>query len=432
MSRRDDKRSVFTTIGAYTSFMENTKLPEPQDTYTSINDTKNDIVAFLMDVIKSIVGTDGLQDVIGKLFTDFVDGAEPELKTATKNQFIKFNAGDNIPAAFTNGVRVPVKNIDACGNLKKSGNASVDDLLHNNAVTDFNSSAYNAIVNAGTEVVYNNLKIKYDSVTDEFIFKHTGSDATVGAWMGNYIDKTVIINKKNFLTNVMNAVYGTITAHQNKTVEEVYQELQISKLLENMINGDDTLTLNQKDFDELLEKAKNLVNGVVYYDMGCGMIGATLSLSGMTNFISQVSGMTDSHTAGNAVAATMDESLQNNATVAAANKQTIRDGFFQRLIKAFNMALTQLCTISPQIRALQAIMSAIENNGVVMMGKAKDDLKKFKVFIKCMIREAIKMIVQFIFNIAIAYLAAWLIPIVKKLIREKIIQYVGTLKSLIA
>jgi uncharacterized protein YaaR (DUF327 family) len=249
--------------------------------------------------------------------------------------------------------------------------------------------------------------------------------------MGDYIDDAVIINKKEFLTNVMNAVYGTITAHQNKTVEEVYQELQVTKLLENMINGDDTLELSQSDYDELLQKAQNLINGIVYYDMGCGLVAASLSLSGMTDFISQVSGTTDSYTAANAVAATMDESLQNNPEVAAANKQTIRDGFFQRLIKAFTMALSQLCSASPQVRALQAIISAIENNGMVLIGKAKEDIKKFKVFIKCMIKEAIKMIVKFIFDIAMALLVAWLLPIIKKLIQEKIIQYVGTLKSLV-
>ncbi len=433
MSKSDNKRSVFTTIGAYTSFMESTKLPEPHDTYTSINDTKNDTVAFLMDIIKAIVGTDGLQDTIGKLFTDFIDGAEPELKTALKNQFIKFNAGDNLSStSFNDGIRVKAKDIDIYGILKKSNNTT-DDLLHDGTTPCFNNTAYNAILNTETEISYNNLLINYNSITDEFIFKPNGSTTTIGAWMGSYIDDAVIINKKQFLTNVMNSFYGTITANQNKTVEEVYQELQTAKLIENLINGDDSFELNQNDYDELLQKAQNLINGIVYYNMGCGLIAASLSLSGLTNFISQVSGITtDSHTAANAIAATMDESLESNTDIATANKESIRDNFFQRLIKAFNMALTQLCTTSPQVRALQAIMSAIENNGIVQIGKAKDDLKKFKVFIKCMIREAIKMIVKFIFNITMAFIAAWLAPIIKKLIQEKIIQYMGTLKSLIA
>jgi hypothetical protein len=436
MSIKEDKRGIFTTIGAYTSFMENIKLPEQRDAFTSISETKNDVVAFMMDIIKSIVGTDGLQETMGKLLTDFTDNAEPQLKTALRNQFMQFNAGDTLSSTpfNTNGARVKASKIDIAGKFKTSGNASVDDLLHSNNVTSFDSQAYNAIVNAGTDVVYNNLLVKYDSVTDEFIFKPNpavaAQNATVGAWMGNYIDKAVIINKKDFLTQVMNSVYGTITANQKKSVEQIYQELQVAKLLEKMINGDDSLVLTQDDFDELLQKAKDLEKGIIYYDMGCGMVGATLSLSGFTNFIAQVSGKTDSFTAGNAAAATIDESMKNTPDVAAENKQTVRDGFFKRLINAFNLALSQLTTTSPQVRALQAIMDMIKN-GVVLFTNTLNDIKKNKVFIKCMVIEAIKMISQYIFNIAVAYLIAWLTPIIKRLAQEKIIQYLGILKALI-
>ena len=48
-----------------------------------------------------------------------------------------------------------------------------------------------------------------------------------------------------------------------------------------------------------------------------------------------------------------------------------------------------------------------------------------------MVQEAIKMISEFIFNIAVAYLIAWLTPIIKRLTQEKIIQYLGILKALI-
>ncbi len=434
MSIKDDKRSIFTTIGAYTSYMQGIKLPEPQDAFTSINSTKNDITAFLMDVIKSIVGTDGLKETIGKLFTDLIDTVEPQIKEGLRNQFTQFNAGDAIPAGFTNGVRVKAAQIDINGTLKSSGNPSVDDLLRDNSVTSFNTRAYDAIINAGTDVIYNNLIVNYDAVTDEFIFKPNpavaAQNATVGAWMGNYIDDAVIINKKEFLTQVMNSVYGTITANQNKTVEQIYQELQVVKLLEKLIDGDDSLELTQEDFDELLQKAKALADGVIYYDMGCGLVGATLSLDAFTDFINQVSGMTDSNTAANAAEATIDESMEANPEVAATNKETIRDGFFQRLIKAFQLALSQLVSTSPQIRALQAIMGKVQN-GVVDFTKAVDDLKKWKVYIKCMINEIIKIVVKYIFDLAVSYLIAWLQPIIKKFAQEKIIQYLGVLKSLI-
>ncbi len=434
MSIKDDKRGVFTTIGAYTSYMQAIKLPEPQDTFSSINDTKNDIVAFLLDIIKSIVGTDGLKETTGKLFTDLLDSVEPQLKLGLTNQFTQYNAGDEIPTGFTNGIRVKASQIDIHGTLKSSGSPTVDDLLRDNTTTSFNTRAYDAIVNAGTDVIYNNLIINYDEVTDEFIFKPNpavaSQNATIGEWMGNYINDAVIINKKEFLTQVTNSVYGTITANQNKTVEQIYEELQVVKLLEKLIDGDDSLELTQEDFDELLQKAKALADGVIYYDMGCGLVGATLSLDAFTDFINQVSGMTDSHGVGDAIEATTSESMEDNPEVAETNKETIRDGFFQRLIKAFQLALAQLVTTSPQIRALMAIMG-VTQNGNVDFSKAVDDFKKWKVYIKCMVNEIVKIIVKFIFDLAIAYLIAWLTPIIKKFAKEKITQYLGVLRSLI-
>jgi hypothetical protein len=433
MSLKDQKRNVFTTIGAYTSFMETPNLPEQTDIFTSVNNTKNDVVAFLMDVIKSIVGTDGLQNVVGKLLTDFVDNAEPELKTAIRNQFIQYNAGDNIPAAFVSGIRVPVSKIDTFGKFKTSGNATVDDLLHGNNTSTFNKQAYNAIVNAGTDVIYNNLAIKYDSSTDEFIFKRNPAVAsqnqTIGAWMGNYIDDAVVINKKDFLTDTLNAVYGTITANQKKSVEEVYQELQVAKLIEFLIDGNDNIELTQQDFDELLQKAQDMVNGIIYYDMGCGMVGATLSLSGFTDFINTVSGTTDSFVAGNAAAETINESMSANPDIASENSQSIKDGFFRRLIRAITAAITYACATSPQIKALQAIMGFFETGSVQLENPTKD-IENYRVFIKCIVKAAIKMISRFIYGIAIALLVAWLKPVIKKIAQEKIIQYTGTIKSL--
>ena len=82
---------------------------------------------------------------------------------------------------------------------------------------------------------------------------------------------------------------------------------------------------------------------------------------------------------------------------------------------------------------LQAIISAFESpTGTPKIGDPKTDMKKFKIFIKCMLNDLMRMINQFIFELIVSFLIAMLVPIVKRIIQEKINQYVGILKSLIS
>ena len=86
MSLADNKRSIFTTIGSYSSLIEEGKRPRQSDLFPSINN-KDDIVPFLLDVLKTVAGTEVLKELIGGMFTKLIDTSEPQLKTALKKQF---------------------------------------------------------------------------------------------------------------------------------------------------------------------------------------------------------------------------------------------------------------------------------------------------------------------------------------------------------
>lgn len=433
MALLDDKKNVFTTIGSYVSFMQRTasQVDEIYNMYPSINN-KNDVVPFLLDTLKTTVGTDALKELIGELFTKIVDKIEPQIREVLKKQLTQVNAGNAMPTFFDAagaGIDIPVNRIDRRGKLRENPNSEVGSLLYGAAET-FDRRAHEAISMEGTSINYCGLSITFNSATDSFNLKSAIAAPSIGEWIGNYIDNTVIIDKKEFLTNVMNAVYGSVTANQDKTVEQVYQEMQISKIIEQLIEDNDSFEITQDDFDALLQQAQALVDGVVYYDMGCGMIGAQLPFDDMVALISQISGSTDSYATGNAVADTIDKSTENVQDVADENKQTIKDGFFQRIIKMIQQMLAEIATTSPQIQALKAIISMFEK-GVLTAQDTIEDLKNYKIFMKCIIKEIMKTINEFIFKLVVSYLIALLLPIVKKIIQEKITQYTGIVKSLI-
>jgi len=429
MSLADKKRGIFTIIGSYNSLMSEGKRPKQTDVFSSIN-SKDDVVPFVLDVLKTVAGTEALKEVIGGMFTKLIGEVEPKIKIALKKQFIKSNANEPIPST---PIIVPVKTIDVKGVFKTPPTSTGGNLIYG-ADTGFNNNAYSAILNNGTPVSYLNLSLTYDDITDSFQIKPSGlTMPTIGDFFSDFIDGTELINKKEIVSSVMDGVYGTLTKDQNKTVDEVYDELQAELLLQQLLDGDDSFVISPIKFDELLGKSREMVNGVVEYNMGCGLMPSELNFNDLSKLVSTISGSTNPFYIGNEIEATIEQSTSGNTsieTMTAKNKQTIKDGFFQKIIKIFTLKILQAVTTAPQIRVLLSLMSSLQNNGVILLSKAADDMKNFKTYLKCMAKEILAMVVEFIFAIAVGYLVALLKPVIKKVIKEKINQYTEIITSL--
>jgi len=462
MSIRTDKQDIFTTIGAYTSLAEELKgtiddvvqkIGDAADAaneyskigrsaadtttnlFTSINN-KDDIGGFLIDVLGVVVGTTGLKDLIGQLFTNFTDNIEGTLKEVVSKQLTSFNSGNDLSDYdwFVNGLSVPVKDVDVYGLFKSSPDTDAGSLLYDTAVENFNNKAFAAIVAEGSYVdMFDFLSIRYNANDDTFTFKPQNTAGTVGEWVNGYIEQAPMINKKEFIANIMDRVYGAITTNSDKTTEQLFDQLQIDKLLEQVIGGNESYIISEEDYADLLKKAEELYNGVVYYDMGCGVIEAELPLSAMTSFMATVSGSTDPYAVAEATDATVSISYSGDAeTTGDENAETIRNGFFARLIEFLKLELSKLLTTSPQARMLLALTSAFANEGIPQISDPREDLKKFKTYIKCTIDDVLASLYEFMFYLIVGILVALLVPIIKTIILEKINQFLGILKSLIS
>jgi hypothetical protein len=435
MSRADNKRKVFTTISAYTSLNQERKKLKQSDIFTSVNN-KSDAVPYLLDVLKCVAGTDALKETIGGMFTKLIGKVEPTLKTTLKKQFVQSNSSESLPTSFkTNGITVPVKDIDVSGKLKASPTTTEGSLLYDTSIPNFDKVAHDAIVSSGTDKPFANMFINYNATTDKLQIKpklDIVTNPNIGDYFTNYIDSAQIIDKKEIMTKVMDGIYGTMAKKQKKTVEQAYNELQVEELLEQILNDDDSFEISPAKYDELLQKANEMAAGVVYYDMGCGQMAAELSFDDLNSLIKSISGSTDPFAVGNAIESTITQSTSGSASsaaITAENKQTIKDGFFQRVIKTLTNKLLQAVTTAPQVRVLLGMMSTLQGNGT-QLGLAKDDMKNFKTCIKCMAKEIMRLVAEFIFGLAVTYLMILLKPIIKKIIKEKINQYVNIIKSL--
>lgn len=431
----DDKKNIFTTIGAYVSLREERDLPDNSNLFPSINNS-NDPISFLLDVLKVVIGSTALQELTGELFTNFIDTTEPTLKTEVSKQVINYNSGDELPTYFkTNGISVPASELDIYGKLKTDPDSESGSLLYDNNKPSFDKQAYTAVQNEGTDVQYNNVLIRYNSTTDEFRFKPTPSSENnnIGNWLSDFINDTTIVNKKEFITNTLNQVYGTVSHNQGKSAEEIYKTLEIEELLNQAIDGNDSFTIPQNKYDSLRNKAKEMSEGIVTYDMGCGLVVAELTLSGLSNTIQSISGSSDPFFVGNQIGNTVNNSFEqtDNTEINNENNDSIKDGFFERILNFIKIELTKILITTPQIRMILAVSSAFQNNGTPQTGNPSDDLINFKTYINCVITNAISLLNEFIFNLIVGFLLDLIQPIIKQILREKINQYIGIIKSLI-
>ena len=431
MSLSDDKRNIFTTIGSYTSVMSATKMPDATNSFSSINN-KKEIVPFLLDILKVVAGTDALQQLTGQLFTKFIDKIEPQLKSSLKNQTAQYNAGGSAPTYFQaggTGVNVKVKDLDVNGKLKTDPTSQGGNLIYDTDPShmSFDTQAYNAIKNGNS--TFGVMNMKYQASSDEMIFNMNGSSPSIGKWSDDYIDSLKLINKKEFISNVMNQMYGTVSKSQGKTVNEALQELTVNALINQMINDNDSFEISPEDNAALIKRAEEMINGIVNYDMGCGVMAASLPISGLTSLINNISGSTDPNYVGNQLNDVNNQSIANK-DVASANQETIKDGFFHKLILMITQALAQAMTTTPQIRALLSIISAFQHNGQTQIGSPKDDLKNFKILLSCLIKTVMKLLNEFIFDLIKVFLVKLLVPLIQAITKEKTTQYSGVLKSL--
>jgi len=434
MGLLDDKRNIFNTIGSYVSFMEQKELPKLNDLYSSVNN-KKELIPFLLDILKVVAGTDGIKELTGKIFTDLIGNVETKMKTAIKKQLIQVNAADVLPNNFkTDGLNIPVSTIDISGKFKVAPTADVGALLYNTQTDNFDKFAHQAIEASNTSVSFpdTNIDIKYDDVLDKFNFKPpTGINIDIGTFFSNYIDKAPILDKNEIITKVMDGIYGTIAKHIKRTKDQIYEEQKVNKVLEQILNDkENPFEISTSDYNEMLTQSEQLSKGLVYYDMGCGVITAELVVSGLTSLISNISGSTDPYTVSNNIEATITNSSSSNAEATKKNKETIRDGFFQKLINLFSLELSKAAVLSPQMRMILGLFSSFQNDGQLVLTTASEDMAKFKVMIKCIVKDIIKDIVEYIFNLAISYLIKLITPVIKKVIKEKINQYLKIILSL--
>lgn len=434
MSLASDKRNVFTSIGSFNSMQQQGDLPNLGNTFSSVNN-KNEPVPFLLDILKVTKGSDAMTELTGELFTDFSDNVEPQLKDALKNQTIQGNSADPLPTQFNSsgsGYDIPASQIDLFGKFKTNPNSDNGSLLYADETDTFDKKAFEAVSNPDTFVQYNNTQIRYNEVSDTFTLKSASDDGDIGSWTTDFINGSNFIDRKEIVTSALDSMYGTVTTNQGKTQQEILNELKINAIVNKLISGEDDLTLSNSELSDLDNMSHDLKAGVLTNDFGCGLMKVSLTLEEITNTINNVSTSDDPFFVGNEINDTIPLAFDDDE-VLKENQETIKDGFFYRLINGLYLIFVKSLTLTPQARVLTGIITAFQNNGETKISAdINNDIQNMKTFFKCIIKKLMELLNEFIYRLVINALIGLLKPVTRQIIKEKINSFIGILRSLIS
>lgn len=427
----NDKKNVFNQIGALTSIKNNQNTLNTNSSLSSVNNTR-EIIPFLLDILVVLVGSQVLKTLIGELLTNYLRNVEPILKLELKKQTIDYNSGNQLPAYFNStGISVDGKDIDVFGKLKTNPSSAVGLLLYDSSTSNFDRTSYSAILLGGSAIPYNQITISYNSTLNGFNYKPTNPNQTIGQFTNSYIDSIQIVDEKEFITNILNNIFGVVSTNQNKSLNELINEEKVNKTIEKVINEENDLSINNNELRELQLNAQKKKQGLQTVDVGCGIINNVLTIESVTNTVNNILNSTSPLEVGNQFNGLIDDGFNNNDPRVADNNETIKDGFFKRLINSIVFVLVSAIVTTPQIRALFGITSAFKNNGSPDISDPVQDIIKRKKLVDCLAKEVKKTINEFIFNTVKTQILALIIPASKIILKEKINQYLGILKSLI-
>ena len=423
----DGKQDIFVQIGALTSITNDVNLPDPTNSLSSINNSK-EIVPFMLDMLTVLKGSEVLQTTVGEVMTTYIRNVEETLSDSLKAQFSTFNSDQSLPTGFTgNGYTFQMKDIDLFEKTKNDPNSDVGSLLFNDEVNDFDNKLYESLLNPGTPTTFGPLTMTYDDTLDTVNFKPVDSTQTIGEFTEEYIDELNIINEKQFVSQIINLLFGTLVAAVGKTLNTTIEEEKVALTIQKIIDEEEDIDITDDELRAIENDAAAKVAGLEYYDVGCGLLPNQVTVENLTGLVSGTTGTTDPLTVGEAYLDTLIGGFEesDSDTIEEQAQQdgaTIKDSFFKRLINAIVNILVESVTTVPQVRALIGMFSGFKNNDVPELGNPIDDIKNNKNTIECLAANAKKTINEFLFNLIKSELLKLIIPVSKVILKEKINQ----------
>jgi hypothetical protein len=384
-----------------------------------------DVVAFLMDLIKTIVGLEALKDKLINMLSYEMEGFELAIKKVLKTlikEVFSCNISPTIPIdLITTGIDVDLSRIDFFNILKVDPDSVEGSILFGDPNKDFNYFLSDT-VQLGTPNNWKNLlivtysptgivdgEVKNDVINIKIDPSYTNK--SVFTFLNKFIDSIRFLPEANTVPNIINTVFGTVSSAAGKNFITLKQEAEFETLMTKILsNYDDTqveldntfIEFSNEERFKIDQRALELQSGTVILKE-CEYAPSTVNLTSIQDLLTSLSGATTSGERKTILTKHLkimaDESTQN---VGDENKKLGELTFFLNLIKGLILVILKSIAGPAMILIFCIYLKLAYNtlNFNDLKEFIKTNLKFYLDMVKKIIIETIqKTLLSFLFNV---------------------------------
>lgn len=396
MSVVNDKKKVFGEIAALRVSKEGIPKFKLDNSLQSINNS-GDSLEFLIDLLKSLVGFESLKNVVIETISYNLDNIEDSIKKTLKkelNKIISCGINPSIPDwvkhqninPVSTGFDVNIRKLDYLGIMLTDPTSDIGSLFYNDINNGINSSDFNTFL--FNTIQTPNIQQNWGSITTNvdilsFTFNPIGStnntiNVKVSEYYSNptnnkkmldlnndFVDSIDLFDATKLINNVIDLIFGTLSVESNKSESQILKELEIEKIIDNIVKADETKVINDSYFkfsnDDLIEfevLAKNKKNGINNLNLD-GNVDSSISFGELV----EINTILNSSSSTSDLSENLNNSLSKLGDLSAKNAgladiKAIKLNFIDSVIKKLINAIMNVI-LSPKLIMIFALNHSI-------------------------------------------------------------------------
>ena len=378
---KSKKQKVFGEIGAAKTLISGMPIFRLASSFPSI-DNGGDIILFLTDLLKSLVGQQELIKKVVEFLTKYLTKVEVELKKIIKTilkGILSCGTNPSIPSFLKStgvGVAIKVDKIDFFDLFKVDPYSLNGPLLYNNITTpdlktstDFNTFLYGVIQDGPTTHSWKNksgqniLDVKFETsstgnANNSFIFNVNSNydDKSLLDFNNDFVDSIEIVNCKDTINKIIDIIFGSISLSLNKTTKQLEKEAEVNAIIDKLTNAAVNNELDNFYFEFSNEEVSKIQAQVDDRKRGIVKIrtSTTVDANMPIQYLQNLTATLNTQQTITDQANTLEQSLNSMGDDLAGqspnsqDKQSIKIGFLTELVKSLIKAVSN-AILSPKV-----------------------------------------------------------------------------------
>jgi hypothetical protein len=415
------------------SFSKNTKLVNKIKIFTTLlankkkdinlnkdsNLNKKDPLLFLIGLISLIVGVGYLRTILSDLLNRLLPSLDSKLRDVLTSNNTTEQSNIN---ASNFSFSVPMTLVDYNDKFKIDPNSIEGTKLRDNKfMKDFSDN----VLNKGTGTFFGGLvQMNFDKTTNSIKIGNT-SPPTISKeeYMNQILSNIKVVDTKTVSNMMLDSLFNTIS--RKKSLNGIKNDLSIEDIIKNILNGLESTEAFKISLENIYEyevQAKNIKSGKMVLDFGCGVENLSLDKDFLNNNFQDP--LLELENA-------LDNALNNSGI---NSNPAIMDNFYSNAIHKMLLNAIKGVVFSPEM-IFYLLMRNVQFSGNVNAPNIPKDpteyLKQQYYIVKCIICELKNQIIDYVFQMFKRELLKLVLPVIKEIVKEKILSYKNILLSLV-